>query len=278
FACGGAVAYGVSTVLRALGARSAAIHERDQHTAHVTTAHDGPSLTSTVDTFRSKEFVLGTLFLLVGFAGGAVAARFLPLFLSQTIVSGNLVVTALLGAVMLNNRLHTRDWVAMIVVIASLLMLGLSASHHAGGGEQSAFHWYLFLGTAILSVFGCLAAYKLGPKGAILDGALAGIMFGIIAVGVRVLYGVNPFNLVEILQDPAAWTVALAGIVGFYVQTVALQVGHVNGVTAVLVVGETVVPGVIGVVFLNDEPKPELAIIALIGFIGAVIGAVLVAL
>src|SRR5699024_6147551 len=135
FACGGAVAYGVSTVLRALGARSAAIHERENQVAGISTPHDGPSLTSTVDTFRSKEFVLGTFFLLVGFAGGAIAARFLPLFLSQAIVSGNLVVTALLGAVMLNNRLHGRDWVAMIMVVASLLMLALSANHHAGGGE-----------------------------------------------------------------------------------------------------------------------------------------------
>ncbi|WP_182358357.1 EamA/RhaT family transporter [Tomitella gaofuii] len=278
FASGAAVAYGVSTVLRALGARSAAIEERKTKTPGTVTEHDGPTLTSTVDTFRSREFVLGTIFLLVGFAGGAIAARFLPLFLSQTIVSANLIVTALLGAVMLENKLHTRDWVAMITVIASLLMLALSADHHAGGGEQRSFHWYLFLATAILSVIGCLAAYKLGSRGAILDGALAGVMFGIIAVGVRVLDGVNPFDPLRILMDPAAWTIALAGVVGFYVQTVALQVGHVNGVTAVLVVGETAAPGIIGVVFLNDDAKPGMAIVAFIGFIGAVVGAVLVAL
>src|SRR5699024_5974712 len=56
------------------------------------------------------------------------------------------------------------------------------------------------------------------------------------------------------------------------------QVGHVNGVTAVLVVGETAAPGIIGVIFLNDDAKPGMAIVALIGFIGAVVGAVLVAL
>lgn len=278
FASGAAVAYGVSTVLRALGARSAAIQERQNQVPGTVTEHEGPTLTSTVDTFRSKEFVLGTIFLLVGFAGGAIAARFLPLFLSQTIVSANLIITALLGAVMLDNKLHTRDWVAMTMVIASLLMLALSSAHHAGGGEQRSFHWYLFIATATLSAVGCLAAYKLGKRGAILDGALAGVMFGIIAVGVRVLDGVHPFDPLTILLDPAAWTIALAGVVGFYVQTVALQVGHVNGVTAVLVVGETAAPGIIGVVFLNDTAKPGMAIVALIGFIGAVVGAVLVAL
>lgn len=278
FASGAAVAYGVSTVLRALGARSAAVHERQAQDPEMVTEYDGPTLHSTIDTFRSKEFVLGTFFLLVGFAGGAIAARFLPLFLSQTIVSANLIITALLGAVMLDNKLHTRDWVAMFTVVASLLMLALSSAHHAGGGEQRSFHWSLFIGTCALSVLGCFAAYKLGKRGAILDGALAGIMFGIIAVGVRVLDGVNPFNLFTILLDPAAWTIAIAGLVGFYVQTVALQVGHVNGVTAVLVVGETAAPGIIGVVFLNDSAKSGLAILAILGFIGAVIGAVLIAL
>src|SRR5699024_7028402 len=90
--------------------------------------------------------------------------------------------------------------------------------------------------------------------------------------------GVHPFDPLAILLDPAAWTIALAGIVGFYVQTVALQVGHVNGVTAVLVVGETAAPGIIGVLFLHDDATPGMAIVALIGFIGAVVGAVLVAL
>ncbi len=50
-----------------------------------------------------------------------------------------------------------------------------------------------------------------------------------------------------------------------------------NGVTAVLVVGETAAPGIIGVVFLGDKAEPGLEWLAVVGFIGAVVGAVLVA-
>ena len=71
------------------------------------------------------------------------------------------------------------------------------------------------------------------------DGGLGFLgLFGIIAIAVRVLEGVQPFDAVALLTDPAAWSIAVAGASGFYVQTVALQVGAVNGVTAVLVVGD----------------------------------------
>lgn len=270
FASFAAVAYGISTVLRAMGARNAAIGNEG--------ASGEPTLASTVSTFRNRRFVIGTAFLVLGFAGGAIAARFLPLFLSQTIVSANLIITALIGSLALNNTLHARDWVAMGTVVVSLCALGVASSHHTGGGHDSDLHWALFGATVALSGVTLLAIRWLGRRGPLLYGALAGVMFGIIAVGVRVLDGISPFDPVKLLMDPAAWTIAVAGVVGFYVQTVALQVGRVNGVTAMLVVGETAAPGAIGVLLLGDSAQPGLAWLAYAGFAGAVVGAVLVAL
>ncbi|WP_024795325.1 hypothetical protein [Tomitella biformata] len=275
-ASGAAVAYGISTVLRAMGARNAAI--ADHQDALPLTAVPSPALPSTVGTFRNRRFLLGTGFLLLGFAGGAVAARILPLFLSQTIVSANLIVTALIGSLALNNTLHARDWVAMATVVFSLCALGVSSAHHSGGGQGRDLHWALFVSTLVLSGLALLAIWQLAERGGLLYGALAGVMFGVIAVGVRVLDGVSPFDPGRLLMDPAAWTIAIAGSVGFYVQTVALQVGRVNGVTAMLVVGETAAPGLIGVLFLGDAAQPGLVWLAYTGFAGAVVGAVLVAL
>ncbi|GAC67524.1 hypothetical protein [Gordonia soli] len=275
-ACLAAVAYGMSTVLRALGARRVAQEERD-HGADEPIPGSSPSLQSTLSTFADPAFILGTLMVIIGFAGGALAARFLPLFLSQTIVSANLVVTALLGTIMLNIALHTRDWIAIWLVVLSLCLLGFSSAHHTGGGEDSDLHWGLFLATVVLAGLSLLAVYRLGPAGAIAGGAAAGLLFGVIAIAVRILRGVQPFEPLTLITDPAAWTIAIAGAVGFYVQTVALQLGAVNGVTAVLVVGETAGPSLVGVLFLGDTAKPGLGWLAVVGFIGAVIGAVLVA-
>jgi len=128
-ASGAAVSYGVSTVLRYMGAQ------------HVDQDQDGqaPGLASTARTFVTPQFLLGTLFLLLGFAGGAAAARFLPLFLAQTIVAANLVVTALLGAVLLGNRISRTGWAAIGLVIGSLAAMGFSAAKQGDGGHGTGF-------------------------------------------------------------------------------------------------------------------------------------------
>ena len=61
-ACLAAVAYGMSTVLRALGARRVAQEAREEgNAAGQTTASGGPSLQSTMSTFIDPAFILGTM-------------------------------------------------------------------------------------------------------------------------------------------------------------------------------------------------------------------------
>ncbi|AZG46494.1 hypothetical protein [Gordonia insulae] len=264
-----AIAYGLSTVLRAVGARRA---------LQRTGADADGSSRSTLAAFGDPTFLFGTLMVIIGFAGGAVAARFLPLFLAQTIVAGNLVITAILGMVWLGNVLGRREWIAIAVVVVSLCMLGASASHQAAPTMHMAFHWGLFGVSLVLVIAGFVVMRTLRERGAIFCGALAGVMYGAIAVAVRVLDGVSPFDLPRLLLDPAAWTIAIAGATAFYVQTVALQIGPVNAVTAVLVVGETGGPALIGVLFLGDKAIDGLAWLAIVGFIGAIAGATAVAL
>ncbi|WP_262365941.1 EamA/RhaT family transporter, partial [Gordonia sp. OPL2] len=295
-----AIAYGLSTVLRAVGARRA-LQRLDADSvagsdvgpyggsdagsadgarsgADVPGGPGAGSARSTVAAFGDSTFLLGTLLVILGFAGGAVAARFLPLFLAQTIVAGNLVVTALLGMVWLGNVLGRREWVAVGVVVVSLFLLGASASHQAAPRMGMGFHWALFGVSLVLVVTGFVVMRTLRDRGAIFCGALAGVMYGAIAIAVRVLDGVSPFDPVRLLTDPAAWTIAIAGATAFYVQTVALQIGPVNAVTAVLVVGETGGPAIVGVMFLGDKAIDGLQWLAVVGFVGAIVGATAVAL
>ena len=273
-----AVAYGMSTVFRALGARRVAVAEREQGAPVAdVAAGESPSLASTVATLGDPAFILGTVLVVIGFAGGALAARFLPLFLAQSIVSANLVVTALVGTFILNIKLHTRDWIAIWMVVFSLCMLGISSAPTASDDASRGFHWGLLAAAFAIGGIGLFGVYRLGKWAPIVGGFTGGLQFGVIAIAVRVLDGVEPFHIPTLLADPAAWAIAVAGASGFYIQTVALQVGAVNGVTAVLVVGETAAPSAIGVMFLGDHAHAGLGWLAVSGFIGAVIGAVLVA-
>jgi hypothetical protein len=163
------------------------------------------------------------------------------------------------------------------VVVVSLCVLGLTAGHTGGDVAAQSVHWGVLV-VAVLFVIGGLALIRvLGSRAAIGAGLSAGILFGAMAVAVRVLDGVEPLRLGILLTDPAAWAIVIAGVGGFYLFTVALQLGSVNGAAAALVAGETVVPGIAGVVLLGDTAAPGLGWLVALAFVGAVSGAVAVA-
>ncbi|WP_172386268.1 hypothetical protein [Streptomyces sp. MNP-20] len=271
------VCYGTGSVLQAVGSRKSARREAALASASGITQHGGPSLASTAKAAMTWEFMVGTVLDFVGFALGALAARMLPLFLSQTVISANLVVTALLSIKLLGLRLSRAEWVSIGVVCVSLVMLATAAGAEGESRGSQAAHWWLLAVTVLLMGGGTLLVHRLGSRGAIPAGLLSGLGFGAIGVGVRVLDGVDPFAPLTLLADPALYAILIAGAIGMYLHTVALQIGSVNGATAALVVGETILPGVLGVLWLGDTSRPGFLWLAVTGFVLAVAGAVAVA-
>ena len=105
------ICYGTGSVLQAVGSRKSARREAAAagHTTGQVTAYGGPSLSSTAQAAMTWEFVVGTVLDFVGFGLGALAARLLPLFLSQTVISANLIITAVLSVKLLGIRLTGRS-------------------------------------------------------------------------------------------------------------------------------------------------------------------------
>lgn len=274
FAC---VAYGVSSVMQAYGARQSKQKAVADGLEGFETDTGAPSMKSTIAAALTLAFIVGTCLDVFGFIGGAVSARLVPLFLSQTIISANLVVTAVLGIFVLGINLHRRDWLAITVVILALFALGFSAEPEGSGQDTAWFHWGLLAITVVLIAGSIGLIQWLGSKAAIAAGLCAGTMFGVVAISVRVMDGVSDFDIGEILADPAAYALVISGVGGFYLHTVALQLGSVNGATAALVVGETVIPGLVGIIWLGDNALPGRTWLAVLGFIFAVVGAVAVA-
>lgn len=272
--------YGTGSVLQAVGSRRSAREEAatapsgDQT---MVTEHGGPSLTSTAKAVVTWEFILGTVLDFVGFLLGALSARLLPLFLSQTVISANLVITALLSVKLLGLRLKRPEWASIAVVCAALVLLAVAAGPEGTGTTPIATHWWLLLISVAVIAGGSLLVRRLGASGAIGAGLLSGLGFGALGIGVRILNGVNPFDLGQLLSDPALYAILVGGLGGMYLHTVALQIGSVNAATAALVVGETVVPGIVGVLWLGDSSRQGLGWLAIAGFVLAVGGAVAVA-
>ncbi|MFD9029836.1 hypothetical protein ACFVZW_01535 [Streptomyces sp. NPDC059567] len=269
------ICYGTGSVLQAVGSRKSA--RREAAAAGRLTERGGPSLSSTAKAATTWEFVVGTILDFIGFGLGALAARLLPLFLSQTVISANLVVTAVLSVRMLGIRLTRAEWTSIGVVCSALVLLASAAGPEGSGHTPIATHWWLLAISLLLMVGGTVLVRLLGARAAILAGLLSGLGFGALGVGVRILNGIDPFDLGALLTDPALYAILVAGVGGMYLHTVALQIGSVNGATAALVVGETVLPGMIGVWWLGDASRPGFAWLAVLGFVLAVVGAVAVA-
>src|ERR1700759_824478 len=114
----------------------------------------------------------------IGFAGSIVSARLIPLFLSQTIISANLVVTAVLGVVVLGVRLHRRDWLAIGAVVVSLCVLGLTAGARGASTAQPRLHWALLLAAVVILAGGVALSRLLGARAAVAAGLIAGVLYG----------------------------------------------------------------------------------------------------
>jgi len=259
--------YGTASVLQSRAAR------RDGEAADT-----APTFRSTVTAILAPLFLAGMLLDGLGFLGSLVSARLIPLFLSQTIMSANLAVTAVLSVLVLGVRLRPRDWAAIATVLVALCILGFSAGELGTEVPGRHMHWSVLAASALIFVFGVVLVRVLGEKAAVPAGLIAGILYGAMAVAVRITHGLDPFEWHALLSDPAAWAVVVAGGGGFYLFTVALQIGSVNGVAAALVMGETVIPGVVGVLLLGDVAKPGLGWLVGVAFATAVAGAVAIAI
>lgn len=257
-----AVAYGVASVMQAVAAKAAP----DQGGAGV-----DPRLLLRV--LKQWKFVVGLLLDGVGFVAQIAALHVLPLFLVQATQAASLAVTAVAVRVF-GVRLGAREWTAVGVVVAGLALLGSSAESEGSSEVGLGFRLTLAGAAVVLGIAGLLAG-RAGDRVRTAGlGLVAGLCFGLVAVAGRVIQSLAPLDL---LRDPALYVVAVAGALAMLFFATALQRGGVTTATAMMVLGETVMPSLIGVLLLGDRTRPGFAVVALIGFVLAVAAALALA-
>jgi hypothetical protein len=99
---------------------------------------------------------------------------------------------------------------------------------------------------------------------------VSGLGFAVVAVAARVLPDLSPPALAT---QPAAYALVVAGPVAFLLYAVALQRAAVMTATSSLVLTQTAVPALVGVLLLGDQVRPGGAGFAVLGLALAVAGA-----
>ena len=257
-AIGASLCYGVASVLQAMAARRTA-----------SAAGLDPRLFLRL--IRSWRYLLGLGLDGLAFVLSIAALRTLPLFAVQSIVASFLAVTAVLGAFVFKVPLRRADKLGVVVVVAGLILVGLSAAPDGPARVGSGTLWGVLVAALVLAVLAFPLARVPGSAGAAALGGVAGCAFGVVAIAARVL---PPHLSLRLVSNPAVYALVVAAVVALLTYSTALQRGSVVLATAPLVIAETVGPALVGLVALHDHPRPGLGALAAVGFVVAVGGAI----
>jgi drug/metabolite transporter (DMT)-like permease len=226
---------------------------------------------------RTWRYPLGLALDAVGFALSLVALQSLPVYVVQAIASSFLAVTAVAGVLTLGLRLRRLEVVALVVVVLGLTLVGLSAAPQSAHEVGRRGQWLVLVASVALVLVSLPLARVRGRAGAWLLGTAGGLAFGVVAVAARALSAsVTSAGLRHdvhvLLAAPASYAVLVAAPLGLVAYATALQRGTVVQATAPLVVGETVLPAVAGLMLLGDHPRSGWGAVAVLGFVLAVGG------
>jgi drug/metabolite transporter (DMT)-like permease len=259
------VCYGTASVLQAVAARSVEAGGKS-----------GVDAVLLLRAVRQWRYLAGIGLDGVGFVLQVMALRLVPIYVVAAALAASIAVTGIVSAWVLSARLSSAEWTAVGVVCVSLAALACAAGpahfRHAPAG----------LGWALIGVVGALflggaAAGRLGDRRRGLAlGLAAGSGFGVVEIGVRMLDEVDPTKAV-FYTNPALYAAAGGGAAGFLLFTSALQRGSVTSTVAAMVVGETIAPALVGVVWLGDTARPGWAWLVVVGFVVAVAGTLVLA-
>jgi drug/metabolite transporter (DMT)-like permease len=261
-ALGCSVCYGTATVLQAAATRSVNSGNGDS----------GVDAALLLRALRQWRYLVGIGLDGLGFMLQVAALRLVPIYVVAAAIAASLAVTAIVAAWMLSTRLSSLEWAAVAVVCASLAMLGVAAGPEGTAHGPPGLGWALLVIVAV--VFGAgAAAGRLGDRTrALVLGFGAGAGFGVDEIAVRLIDSVD-LTQPAFYTNPAIYALVAGGAAGFLLLTSALSRGSVTTAVAGMVIGETVGPALVGVVWLGDRTRPGLGWMVEAGFVVAVIAA-----
>lgn len=227
-------------------------------------------------------WLVGTLALLAGYVFQASALDRGRLAIIQPLLVTTVVFALPLGYFLTRQHVGRREIVGAAVIV---LGLGLFAyfGDPAGGKDNAPGREWVIAIVAIAVVSGVLLAF--GGRGgqsmkAAVYGTVAGMLFGLSSALTKPTLEYLHESIGTMLSHWEAYTLALAGVLGFVLQQVSLGTGRLAPSVATVSVANPLVGILIGVLLLDERfSRPTWHIVlALVGLGLALIGAVVISL
>ncbi len=260
-ALGCSVCYGTATVLQAAATRSVEAG-----------SGSGVDTVLLMRAARQWRYLAGIGLDGLGFLLQVAALRMVPIYVVAAALAASIAVTGIVAAWVLSARLSPAEWTAVGVVCVSLAVLALAAGPGHFRHAPAGLGWALLGVVAAIFIAGAAAGRLPDRPRALTLGLCAGSGFGVIEVGVRLVDVIDPTKR-SFYTNPALYAAAAGAAAGFLLLTSALHRGSVTTAVAGMVVGETIAPAFVGVVWLGDRARHGLGWLVVAGFVVAVSGA-----
>ena len=184
---------------------------------------------SAVALFRSRWFAVGMLIALGAWILHVGAMALAPLSTVQAVISGGLVLLAVLAERVFGFKVGRRQWLG--VGLTALGLACLAVTLPTAGGTHSAYsmNGMIIFETGLLGAGILLVLFpKLGAPHhhhGVVFGTAAGILFGVSDVSIKALTGAVGTSGVMGLASPWLATCILASVIAFFASARGLQKG-----------------------------------------------------
>ncbi len=209
--------------------------------------------------WSSKWFAIGMLVGGGGWLLHVAAISLAPLSTVQVVLSGGVVLVAVMADRMFGFRVGRRQWWGLALTAIGLILLGVTMPSPTGAQSS-------FSGAALIAVeaslFGVGALLLLGPRAGapahhhgVMLAAASGILFGVCNIAVKALSGMVADAGVIGLVSPWLLVAAAASATAFYASARSLQDG--GAVEVIAITGTAAnIAGITGGIIVFGDPMP----------------------
>jgi drug/metabolite transporter (DMT)-like permease len=211
---------------------------------------------------RSRWFVAGWALAALAWFAHIAALSLAPISLVQAVLAGGAVALAVLSQRLFGDQVERRQWAALAIGAAGLVLLGLTLPHfHGAGSEFSLAGIVSFEGGLVLLAAGIALSHRaerLTERRGILRAVLAGLLFALAGIAVKALTGgsggwpiIVSLVLVTIACGALAQYTAVAALQsGGAIETIGLMGLVANAfqiVGGIIVFGDPLSPSPVGI-------------------------------
>jgi drug/metabolite transporter (DMT)-like permease len=213
-----------------------------------------------VSLWSQRWFAIGMLVGLAAWLLHVAAISLAPLSVVQAVLSGGLVLLAVMADRLFGFKIGPRQWWGLAMTCIGLILLGLTlpADHSASSSfsvsAMIAFEAGLF-GVGTLFIMGPRLGGPAEHHGVMLAAA-AGLLFGVCNLGVKALTGiVGAEGFMGIVLSPWTWVALSGSAAAFYASARSLQDGDAIAVIAITGTAANIATIAGGIIVFGD-PLP----------------------